>query len=90
MTDSMSGCTHPDCYTALDPVADMSQDCFVDMLRRTLSDTEKILVYERYDRGDLSEEAARVLLGDEIDQIHEDTEAFALATEVDPDQFFVD
>lgn len=63
---------------------------FIEMLQQTLSDSEKISIYERYDQGDLSEEAARILLGDEIDQIRADTEAFARATEVETDQFFVD
>jgi hypothetical protein len=70
--------------------SELARAGFVKTLRRTLSDTEKISIYERYDRGDLSEEAAHVLFGDKIDQIQEDTEAFARATEVDPDQFFVD
>lgn len=63
---------------------------FVEMLRRTLSDSERITLYEQYDQGDLSEEAVRLLLGNEIDQLREDTEAFKRATEINPDLFFVD
>lgn len=70
--------------------SELARAGFVEMLRRALSDAEKISIYERYDKGELSEKAARILLGDEIDQIREDTEAFARATELDPDQFFVD
>ena len=59
------------------------------MLRRSMTDDDKSAVCERYSAGDLSEDAARVLLGDEFDMLKEDIEAFREAVEDDTSDYFV-
>ena len=59
------------------------------MLRRSMTDDDKIAVYERYSAGDLSEDAARVLLGDEFDMLQEDIEAFREAVDDDTSDYLV-
>jgi hypothetical protein len=39
----------------------------------------KIHIYERYSEGNLSEEATRLLLGEDFDLLQEDIEAFHAA-----------
>jgi len=49
-----------------------------------MTDNDKISIYERYSAGELSEDAARVLLGDEFDLLQEDINAFREAAEETP------
>lgn len=58
------------------------------MLRRTLSDDERIEIHRRYRQGEVSEEAARVLLGDDLDEIARERAAFEEATEMETDGVF--
>ena len=64
-------------------ISELGREGLTEMLRRAMTDDDKIAIYERYSAGDISEDAARVLLGDEFDLLQEDTEAFREATEVD-------
>lgn len=59
-----------------------------EMLQRTISDEERIKLHQHYKRGDLSEEAARVLLGDALDEIERERDAFASAMELETDGVF--
>lgn len=61
-----------------------------EMLQRTLSDEEKIEIHQRYERGELSEEATRVLLGDALNEIERERDAFASAMELETDGAFQD
>ena len=55
------------------------------------ADREAIRLYERYDRGDLTEREARNALGNErIEAIVEETVAFREATKRDTAAFLVD
>jgi len=56
------------------------------MLRRSMTDEDKITLYERYKAGEISEEATRLLLG-EFDLLQEDIEEFAAAAEDDTSQY---
>jgi len=62
---------------------------FADMLRRSMTDEDKITLYERYKAGEISEEATRLLLGEEFDLLQEDIEEFAAAAEDDTSQYLV-
>lgn len=59
-----------------------------EMLQRTISDEERVKLHQRYERGDLGEEAARVLLGDALDEIERERDAFASAMELKTDGVF--
>lgn len=61
-----------------------------EMLQRTLSDEEKIEIHQRYERGELSEEATRVLLADALNEIERERDAFASAMELETDGVFQD
>lgn len=52
-------------------------------------DEDNISIYERYKADELSEEATRLLLGDEFDLLQEDIEAFAAAAKDDTSQYLI-
>ena len=54
-----------------------------------MTDDDKIAIYERYSTGDLSEDAARVLLGDAFDLLREDIDAFREAAEDNTSDYLV-
>ena len=62
----------------------------VEMLRRSLDEQDEIAVYEQYSRGDIDEDVARVLLGEKIDQMQEEKEAFESAMERDTSSFLAE
>jgi hypothetical protein len=70
-------------------ISELAREGLTQMLRRTMTDDDKIAIYERYSAGDLSEEAARVLLGEEFDLLQEDIDAFREATENDTSDYLV-
>jgi len=58
------------------------------MLRRSMTDEDKITLYERK-AGEISEEATRLLLGEGSTSLQEDIEEFAAAAEDDTSQYLV-
>jgi hypothetical protein len=54
-------------------------------LRETLSDEEKIQIHQQYREGEISEDVARILIGDGIEEIERERAAFEEATELDTD-----
>lgn len=70
-------------------ISELAREGLTQMLRRTMTDDDKIAIYERYSAGDLSEDAARVLLGEEFDLLQEDIDAFREATEDDTSDYLV-
>jgi hypothetical protein len=70
-------------------ISELARAGLTDMLRRTMTDEDKVALYERYNEGEISEEATRLLLGDEFDLLQEDTEAVAEAAEDDTSQYLV-
>jgi len=70
-------------------ISELAREGLSQMLRRSMTDDDKIAIYERYSAGDLSEDATRVLLGDEFDMLQEDIEAFREAVEDDTSDYLV-
>lgn len=71
-------------------VSELARVGLVEMLRRSLDKDDKIAVYEQYSRGEIDEEVARVLLGDKIDRIEEEKDAFESAMERDTSSFLAE
>lgn len=70
-------------------ISELAREGLTQMLRRTMTDDDKIAIYERFSEGDISEEAARVLLGDEFDLLQEDIDSFREAAEDDTSNYLV-
>lgn len=69
-------------------VSELAREGLREMLRRTLSDEDKIRIHQRYAAGEIDEEVARVLLGDALDEIAAERTAFEEAIELDTDDIF--
>lgn len=69
-------------------VSELARKGLRDTLRETLSEEEKIALYERYKNGEISDDVADVLVGDAIEEIEREREAFEAAKEIDTDGFF--
>jgi hypothetical protein len=70
-------------------ISELAREGLTQMLRRAMTDDDKIAIYERCSAGDLSEDAARVLLGDEFDLLEEDIDAFREAAKDDTSDYLV-
>lgn len=70
-------------------ISELARTGLTDMLRRAMTDEDKITLYERYRTGEISEEATRLLLGEEFDLLQEDIEAFAGAADDDTSQYLL-
>ena len=70
-------------------ISELARTGLTDMLRRTMTDEDKIALYEHYKAGEVSEEATRLLLGDEFDLLQEDIEEFTAATDEDTSKYLV-
>lgn len=70
-------------------ISELARTGLTEMLRRTMTDEDKIALYEHYKTGDISEEATLLLLGDEFDLLREDVKAFAAAADEDTSQYLV-
>jgi hypothetical protein len=70
-------------------VSELARAGLAEMLRRTMTDEDKITLYERYKADEISEDATRLLLGEEFDLLQEDIEEFAAAAEDDTSQYLV-
>lgn len=68
-------------------VSELARVGLTEMLRRTLDEDDEIAIYELYSRGELDEDVARVLLGEKLDAVEEEREAFEAATERDTSSF---
>ncbi|GAA0250608.1 hypothetical protein GCM10009000_078690 [Halobacterium noricense] len=68
--------------------SELAREGLIEMLRRITTDEDKIAIYEQYSRGEISEDIARTLLGDELDHMAEERRDFEQATQLDTDQFF--
>ena len=69
-------------------VSELAREGLKEKLREALSDEEKIAVYRRYEDGEISEDVARTLLGDALDEIEREQAAFEDAMELDRTGFF--
>lgn len=71
-------------------VSELAREGLVEMLRRSLDEQDEIAVYERYSRGEIDEDVARVLLGEKIDRMEEEKEAFEAAMDRDTSSFLAE
>jgi len=71
-------------------VSELARTGLIEMLRRSLDEQDEIAVYERYSRGELDEDVARVLLGEKLDQMDAEQDAFESAMERDTSAFIAD
>jgi len=69
-------------------ISELAREGLKEKLQETLSDEEKIELYEQYKRGDLSEEVAVVLMGDALEEIERERDAFEEAAGLDTDGVF--
>ena len=68
-------------------VSELARVGLVEMLRQSLDEQDKIAVYERYNRGEIDEDVARVLLGEKLDRMEEEKKSFDAAMERDTSEF---
>lgn len=64
-------------------VSELARQGLQEKLRETLSDEEKITLHQRYEQGELSDDVAAILLGDALDEIEREREAFEAAADLD-------
>lgn len=64
-------------------ISELARQGLREKLREALSDEEKIKLHQRYEQGDLSDDVAEVLLGDALEEIEREREAFEKATQLD-------
>lgn len=71
-------------------VSELARVGLTEMLRRTLDEQDEIEIYEQYSRGEIDEDVARVLLGEKIDALEEERDAFETAVERDTSAFLTE
>ncbi len=64
-------------------ISELARQGLQEKLRETLSDEEKIEIHQRYKQGEISDEVAEVLIGDGLEEIQREKEAFEDAMEFD-------
>lgn len=68
-------------------VSELARTGLVEMLRQSLDERDEIAVYERYSRGEIDEDVARVLLGEKVDRMDVEADAFEAAMDRDTSSF---
>lgn len=68
--------------------SELAREGLKEMLRRIVTEEDKTEIYERYSRGEIEPEVARLLLGDELDAMTADKRDFQDAMSVDTDGMF--
>jgi len=69
-------------------ISELARQGLQQMLRETLSEEEKMELHQRYKQGEISEEVARILIGDALEEIECEREAFEDAIELDTSGVF--
>ena len=69
-------------------VSELAREGLREMLRRVVTEEDKVHIYERYSEGEIDEDVARLLLGEELDELSEDAEAFQRAMDADTSEMF--
>jgi len=64
-------------------ISELARQGLREKLREALSDEEKITLHQQYKEGEISDEVAKILLGDAIEEIEREREAFKEASELD-------
>jgi hypothetical protein len=68
-------------------ISELARQGLQEKLRETLSD-EKSELHQRYEEGEISEDAAEILIGDAIEEIDRERRAFEEASELETDGVF--
>ena len=63
-------------------ISELARQGLQEKLRETLSDEEKIEIHQQYEQGEISDEVAEVLIGDGLQEIRREKEAFEDAMEL--------
>lgn len=71
-------------------VSELARSGLVEMLRRSVDEQDEIAVYERYSRGEIDEDVARILLGEKIDRMEAERDAFEAAMDRDTSSFLAE
>jgi hypothetical protein len=71
-------------------VSELARVGLVEMLRQSLDERDEITVYERYSRGEIDEDTARVLLGEKLDRVETERSSFETATGRDTSEFLAE
>jgi hypothetical protein len=69
-------------------ISELARQGLQQMLRETLSEEEKIELHQRYKQGEISEEVAQLLIGDALEEIERERDAFEDAMELDTSGVF--
>jgi hypothetical protein len=69
-------------------ISELARQGLQQMLRETLSEEEKIELHQRYKQGEISEEVAQILIGDALEEIERERDAFEDAMELDTSGVF--
>lgn len=64
-------------------ISELARQGLTEKLRETLSDEERITLHQKYKNGELSDDVVEILLGDAIEEIDREREAFEETTELD-------
>ena len=64
-------------------MSELARQGLREKLREALSDEEKISIHQQYTRGDISQDVAEVLLGEGLEEIERERDAFEEASELD-------
>lgn len=70
-------------------VSELAREGLMEMLQRTMTDEDKIEVYEQYKADEISEEAVKLLLGEEFEKLQADVADVRAAVEEDSDEYLV-
>lgn len=66
--------------------SELAREGLREMLRRVVTDEDRVQIYDGYSEGEIDEEVARLLLGDEFDALERDRRDFERAMELDADE----
>ncbi|WP_459878479.1 hypothetical protein [Halorubrum gandharaense] len=69
-------------------ISELARQGLQEKLQEVLSDEEKITLHQRYKQGELSDDVAEILLGDTLEEIEREREAFEEAAELDTSGVF--
>ncbi len=64
-------------------ISELARQGLREKLREALSDEEKITLHQQYKQGDISKDVAEILLGDGLEEIERERNAFEEASELD-------
>ena len=69
-------------------ISELARQGLREKLQEALSDEGKITLHQRYKQGDVSEDVAAILLGEDLEEIERERNAFEEASELDTTRVF--